>query len=377
MELLEAKGTLGEEAVKDVFRIWDKGKEKLGYGLIFDPTTPIARIVAADKALLKPVRWYYIRPMWRYEETKAGRYREFWQAGAELIGTGDPAADAEILALTWDCLKAMGIKDFIFKVSSRRAAEALADSAGIPKDKRSAAFRAMDKIEKFGEAAVKEEMEKAGVPTKAIIKLLSLITMDTEKIRKELKDAQAIKEVEQVIEYAKKMGITNVKLDLSIIRGIDYYTGFVFETTVKGYEKLGSVASGGRYDSLIQIYGGAPTPATGVGIGIDRMMEIISEKISAAAKVFVINVKDEQRDDAIKITQILRRAGISAEFNVSGKDLRKQFEYANARGIRFAVVIGPEEAKEGTVKVKDMATGKEEKVKADKLNDFFLKNIGH
>ncbi|MEM5804831.1 MAG: histidine--tRNA ligase [Candidatus Aenigmatarchaeota archaeon] len=369
IELLEAKGSLGEEAVKDVFRIWDKGKEKLGYGLIFDPTTPIARIVASDKSLLKPLRWYYIRPMWRYEETKAGRYREFWQAGAELIGTEDPAADAEIVALTADCLKAMGIKDFTIKASSRKIAEALADAAGIPEEKKTAAFRAMDKIEKFGEAAVKEEMGKAGIPAKAAGRLLRLVAEGG----KEMMDAAAVAEVEKVIDCAKKMGVEKIALDFSIIRGIDYYTGFVFETTVKGYERLGSVASGGRYDSLIEMYGGAKTPATGVGIGIDRLMEIVTEKISASPKVFVANVKEEQKEDAMKIAQTLRRAGVPAEFNVSGKGLKKQIEYANARKIKFFVVIGPEEAKEGTAKVRDMASGREEEVKVDRLKDFLAK----
>lgn len=237
LELLEAKGTLGEDAVKDVFRIWDKGKDKLGYGLIFDPTTPIARIAAADQSLPKPLRWYYIRPMWRYEETKAGRYREFWQAGAELIGSSDPTADAEILALTADALKAMGIKDFTFKVNSRKIAEALAELAGIPADRRAAAFRAVDKLDKFGETEVTAEMEKAGITAKAIQKFLKYAE-NGKDVEKELKNSADFKELAVIIDCAKKMGVTNVQMDFSIMRGIDYYTGFIFETLVAGSEKL-------------------------------------------------------------------------------------------------------------------------------------------
>jgi len=368
IELLEAKGSLGSDAVKDVFRIWDKGKEKLGYGLIFDPTTPIARIVASDQSLAKPVKWYYIRPMWRYEETKAGRYREFWQAGAELIGSSDPAADAEILALTADTLRAMGIKDFTFKINSRKIVEALADAAGIPKDKRAAAFRAVDKLDKFGEAEVTVEMERAGIPSKAIEKFLKFVEMGSAQIEKELKGkATELKEIEQVLAYAKKMGVTNISVDFSIIRGIDYYTGFIFETLVKGFEKLGSVASGGRYDSLIEIYGGKPTPATGVGIGIDRMMEIINDNVSAAPRVFVANVKDETKAEAMKTAQELRRRGIPTEFDVLGRNLKKQFEYVNSRQIPYCVIIGPQELAEKKAKLRDMKSGKETDVALDKL----------
>ena len=135
ISLLEAKGAIGGDAVKDVFRIWDKRKEKLGYGLIFDPTTPIARIVASDKSMKLPVKWYYIRPMWRYEEVKKGRYREFWQAGVELVGSLDPITDAEILAVTYFSMKAMGIKNFTIRVNSRKIMESLAKIAGIPKEK--------------------------------------------------------------------------------------------------------------------------------------------------------------------------------------------------------------------------------------------------
>ncbi|MFQ6009795.1 MAG: histidine--tRNA ligase [Candidatus Aenigmatarchaeota archaeon] len=375
LALLEAKGSIGQECVKDVFRIWDKGKEKLGYGLIFDPTTPIARIVANDTSLQKPMRWYYIRPMWRYEETRPGRYREFWQAGVELIGSDSPLADAEILAITYDCMKAMGITDFTLRVNSRKIMESLAKIAGIPEEKRTDAFRIIDKLDKIGEKEVRGELERFEIPKEAIDSFIRYVKMGKEDIKKELKDykeaLEDLEEIEQVLEYAKKMGVDNARLDLSIIRGIDYYTGFIFETFVKGYEKLGSVASGGRYDSLIEIYGGKPTPATGVGIGIDRMMEIFKEKVPYSPLVYVANAKEETKDDAIRIAQMLRKE-ISAEFDVLGKKLKKQFEYVNTKEIPYCVIVGPDEIKENSVVVRDMKSGKEEKIEVKKLKDFFL-----
>jgi len=376
IELLEAKGGIGGEAVKDVFRIWDKGKGKLGYGLIFDPTTPIARIVANDKSLKFPVKWYYIRPMWRYEEVKRGRYREFWQAGAELIGSADPVSDAEILALTYFCMKALGIKEFTLRVNSRKIMERLAEVAGIPRNKWVDAFRAIDKLDKVGEKNVKGELERFGIPEQAIKKFLKYVKMEKESLVKELKDykdaIEELNEVEKILKYAKMMGVDNAKLDFSIIRGLEYYTGFIFETLVKGNERLGSVASGGRYDKLIEIYGGKPTPATGVGIGLDRLMEILPDlKDYFQARVFVAGVNESMRDNVIEIASKLRRFGTPTDFDCLGRPLKKQLEYASALRVPFVIIVGPEEIRKGEVKVRDMRSGKEKYVPINRITEEF------
>ncbi|NYZ80128.1 histidine--tRNA ligase [Candidatus Micrarchaeota archaeon] len=348
-DLLAAKS--GPEIEEEIYAFEDKGKRKLG--LRFDPTVPICRIVASNPSLTKPIRFYYITNMWRYDRPQAGRYREFWQAGLELIGAKGANADAEILGVANDLLTSVTDKEFYFRISSRKIIEEIAERAGIPKSKREGAFRAIDKLDKVGEDDVRGELERCGVTAKVSDKFFDLIK----------KQDADIGELKEIKEAAEKMGVKNIEIDLSIVRGIDYYTGFVFETLVRGSEKLGSVCSGGRYDSLIGLYGGGDLPATGFGLGIDRLLDIIGyDEDYYPTRIFVAAVNDEVRDVAVKITRILREEGISAETDLMQRNLRKQFEYINARGIPFAVIIGPREVEENKIVLRDMATGKEDKI---------------
>ncbi len=342
----------GPDIEKELYVFKDKAGRKLG--LRFDPTVPICRIVSSDPSIPKPIKFYYITNMWRYDQPQAARWREFWQAGVELIGSSKPEADAEILAIVSDSLKAIGIKKFYFKINSREIVESLVKQAGIPEKKKFDAFRAIDKLDKIGEKEVKKEMERYGIPKKSVDKFLALIK--SKKVSQE--ELQKLKKVKEISE---KMGVEDIRIDLSIVRGIDYYTGFVFETFVKGFESLGSVASGGRYDTLIGLYGGEDLPATGVGIGIDRLMEIVQDKEEYyPVKVFVAVVDESVREKALEILQELRRRGIKTDIDLIGRNLRKQLEYANKIKIPFVLVVGPEEVKTNKFKLRDMRSGKEE-----------------
>jgi len=356
-ELLAKKS--GPDIEEEIYAFRDKGGRKLG--LRFDPTVPVCRIVASNPSIAKPIKFYYITNMWRYDRPGAGRWREFWQAGVELIGSVKPEADAEILALVYDSLLAVGIKNFYFKISSRNIIENLIKKAGIPAKKKFNVFRAIDKLDKIGEDGVKKEIKGYEIPAKAINKFLELI-----KSKKVARDE--LKELETIRDSAERMGIDNIKMDCSIVRGIDYYTGFVFETFVRGFENLGSVASGGRYDSLIGIYSGRETPATGFGIGIERLMEILkSEKTPSIAKVFVVSVNEDVKKQVIGIAKKLRQNGINTETEITGRDLRKQLDYANRRQIPYAVIVGPREIKVRKFKLRDMGTGKENSLSMDKI----------
>ncbi len=356
-ELLAKKS--GPDIEEEIYAFKDKGGRKLG--LRFDPTVPVCRIVASNPSIAKPIKFYYITNMWRYDRPGAGRWREFWQAGVELIGSAKPEADAEILALVYDSLLAVGIKNFYFKISSRNIIENLIKKAGIPAKKKFDVFRAIDKLDKIGEDGVKKEIKGYEIPAKAINKFLELI-----KSKKVARDE--LKELETIRDSAEKMGIDNIKIDCSIVRGIDYYTGFVFETFVRGFENLGSVASGGRYDSLIGIYSGRETPATGFGIGIERLMEILkSEKTSSIAKVFVVSVNEDVKKQVTGIAKKLRQNGINTETEITGRDLRKQLDYTNRRQIPYAVIVGPREIKARKFKLRDMGTGKENSLSMDKI----------
>lgn len=341
----------GPAIEQEIYAFTDKAGRKLG--LRFDPTVPICRIVASNPAMPKPAKFYYVTNMWRYDNPGAGRWREFWQAGVELIGPAGAEADAEMLSLVSDALRAAGIEGFRFRINSRKIVEGFMKKAGIPEDKTVEVFRSIDKLDKIGDSGVRAEMKARGVSETGIEKFMKLVGGGAA-------DLEDVPELEAIKKLAKKMGAGPVEIDVSMVRGIDYYTGFVFETTVKGFESLGSVAGGGRYDKLIGVYSGRDTPATGFGIGVDRLMEILKGvEAPPGVKVFVAPVKDDAREKALELAQELRAAGVAAEADLMGRDLRKQLDYINNKKIPFALIVGPKELKEGKFTLRDMKTGKE------------------
>ncbi|MBI4015419.1 MAG: histidine--tRNA ligase [Candidatus Aenigmarchaeota archaeon] len=345
----------GQEIENEIYVFTDKGGRKIG--LRFDLTVPIARIVSSDSSLPKPIKFYVIGPMWRYDNPSAGRWREFYQVSFELIGSGSAKADAEVLGVVSECLKAAGVKKFSFSVNSRGLVEELVKEAGVPEKKKTEAFRAIDKLGKIGEDGVLKEFIRYDIPAEAGKKLLKL-----------LKKSRTNKELDELLKIAKKMGVDNIEVDNSIVRGIDYYTGFVFETFIEGKESLGSVASGGRYDTLIGLYGGQNLPAVGCGIGFDRMLECLDiPEDKQQIKVFVANVNEWVWDDGLKIVIDLRAKGIATELDLMGRDLRKQIDYAVAKGAEFLVIVGPKELKEGKIVLRNLETGKESAVKIAEL----------
>ncbi|MBI4009594.1 MAG: histidine--tRNA ligase [Candidatus Aenigmarchaeota archaeon] len=360
-ELLSKKS--GPDIENEIYVFTDKAGRKLG--LRFDPTVSICRIVASDTSLPKPIKFCYITNMWRYDQPGKGRWREFWQAGVELIGSNKPEADAEILSVVYDVLKSVGIKKFYFKINSRKIVESLIKQSGIPESKKFDVFRVIDKLGKIGEKGVRSELGKYKIASNSIDKFLELVKSGKPD---EVKDLKGIKSL------AEKMGVENIKIDFSIVRGIDYYTGFVFETFVEGEEDFGSVASGGRYDTLVGLYGGQDLPATGFGIGVDRLMEVVvdAEKY-CPVDVYVAIVDDSVKDKAFEIVQSLRRNSIRADINIMDRKLSNQLEYANSLEIPFVVIVGKKELGRNLVKVKDMIKGKESEVKLHELVSFLNK----
>ncbi len=350
----------GPDIEKEIYSFRDKGGRKLG--LRFDPTVPICRVVASMPSVPKPVKFYYITNMWRYDRPQAGRYREFWQAGAELIGSQRPEADAEIVALAYGCLKAVGLKDFTFKVNSRSIAESLVKKAGIPEGKKFDVFRAMDKLPKAGKAGVRDELRKAGIARSKAEKLFSLL---------ESKEEAGL---EGTLSVLRDRGIRNVEVDNSVIRGIDYYTGFVFETFVRGFENLGSVASGGRYDSLLKLYGGGDLPAVGFGLGVERLMEMIGLKGSSRPCAAVLNAGTAFMGKAAEVADGLRSSGIPCETDLMGRSLSKQLDYVNSRGIPWVVFVGEKELSSGKLTLRDMRTGKESRLAPGELAKKLVKS---
>ncbi|MBU1135466.1 MAG: histidine--tRNA ligase [Nanoarchaeota archaeon] len=362
LELLTCKDSLGEDAVKDIYRFKDKAGRNLG--LRFDPTTPIARVIATDRSIKLPVKWCYnfVR-MWRYEDVAKGRYREFYQAGVEIIGAEGPEADAEILMVVVDYMLATGLKQFTLRINSRKILDALAKKIGI--NNSIDIFRILDKLDKQGEKQVKIELSEF-LNDRQIKEIFSFVRMKPEQARKYLNMSSL--DVEDVVAALPAKYKKYVKIDFSIARGLDYYTGFIFETLIKGQESLGSVASGGRYDNLIEKYGGQPTPATGVGIGVERILEILETKkmfpkdLQPGPKVFIVPINDKAKKEAFRLTQELRSAGISADTDLTGKKFKKNLEYADSQKIPYAIIIGEKEIKQKKYLLKDMAKRKESRL---------------
>jgi histidyl-tRNA synthetase len=377
-ELLSGKGGGGEEVKKEIYCFKDQGGRELG--LRFDLTVPTARVVASNPSLTQPFKRAMVGRVWRYDRPGAGRYREFWQADVDVFGSESVLADAEVVATVFDVMDELKLQDFQVNVNNRKLLEGLAVSCGIDQKQVVEVFRSIDKLEKIGEEGVQEELESKGVFDTSAKKLLDLITIKAsnqeilDKIRpvaKENKTAkQGLEEVKELLDWLGEMGFGDrVDLDLSLARGLDYYTGNVFEGKLEG-EKL-SVSGGGRYDGLVEAYGGKPTPATGWSIGIERVIEVLEDRKLFpeldANRVFVAPVNDEMREKALKITQELRDSGVKAETDLMGRKLSKQFSFADSIGASRVVVVGPKDLKEKKVTLRDMKTGNEEKVLLEEL----------
>lgn len=348
LELLTAKGSLGEEAVKDIYRFEDKSQRKLG--LRYDLTVPMVRLFLSQK-FARPVKWYSMGKVWRYEEITKGRWREFSQCDVEIIGSPLPEADAEVLAVAIECLLALGLKNIDVRINSRKIMDAMAEKLGITR--REEVFRALDKLEKRGEKEVRKELS-AFCSSDQIDKILVFVRSSSKQ-----------EELEKIISLLPGEYRKYVKPDLSVARGLDYYTGFVFETFVKGFESLGSVVSGGRYDRLIEKYSGESVPATGFGLGSDRLAEIVNVQGARSPVVFIANVDAPVK--ARELCYALRALGVATETDLMSRSLSKQFDYAGKKGASYVVVIGEKEVTSGKAMLRDMASGKEKPVALDAL----------
>ncbi len=359
---LQAKA--GEEIDKQIFVLKD---EELG--LRFDLTVPLAR-VAASNAFTKPFKRYAFAPVWRYEEPQRGRFREFWQADIDIIGTKGMRAEVELLAAAREALIALGFKELRILVNNRKILDALAAKLGI-EDKKEAIFRLLDKIDKVGEDAVKKEMPDV-IGNEKTQKLFEIFDTKGDnkkkiKIASEL-NSEAAKELEEIVAGCA----FEIEVDLALVRGLGYYTGPVFE--IKASAEIGSIAGGGRYDNLLGVYGQSDY-ATGISLGIERIITLIKERKKenekTYTKVFVANAKPEFYSNAADIAKKLRTAGVACEVDLNERNLRKQFDYVNSLAIPFLIIIGERELKEGKFTLRDMKTGKEEKLKLEKIIEFF------
>ena len=296
--------------------------------------------------------------MWRREEPQKGRFREFYQADADIIGCPTTRAEAELIACACSAISELGFSGATVRLNDRRIITAIA--ASLLSGRESAVLRILDKREKIGDGACVEQLVAAGTKQKDAQRLVGAITAakdNSDALLVALKySPEAAVSLREIIALLKEYGDFDVKVDLSLVRGLDYYTGAIFEISLG--KEMGSVAGGGRYDNLLSIYGQGDS-AAGISLGIERLLSLMGARAPAKRGVFVAAAKDEYYNYALQVAAKLRAAGVECQTDLNARNLKKQMDYA-ATCCRFIAVVGEREKKEGNVTLRDLGSGKEE-----------------
>ncbi|HXF49696.1 MAG TPA: ATP phosphoribosyltransferase regulatory subunit, partial [Verrucomicrobiae bacterium] len=310
----------------------------------------------------------------RADKPQKGRYREFYQCDVDIVGQEAPLADAELVAMTYEVLTALGFSNFSIRVNHRQILSALAEWAGIAKEKQGGFFSALDKLDKVGLDGVKKELGEQGLSPEAAKKILPVIEANSlDFLRQGLghteKGKKAIEETETLMTYCARLGIPAeaAAFDVSLARGLDYYTGPIFETVLSD-AKIGSVTGGGRYDHLIGLFTGKEVPATGSSFGLERIIDVLEErgKLEEAAGVtqaVVLPFDEASLVYGLEVAAFLRKKKVRTEIYPFAEDkMRDKFGWVSKRKIGFAAVVGPDEMKERQVAFKNMSTGQQVKL---------------
>jgi len=369
-EVLSAKGAGGEEILKETYNFEDLGGRRVA--LRYDLTVPLSRVVATNPNLSLPFKRYQIQNVWRYGDVAKDRFREFLQADIDIVGSDSMLADAEIIACVISTLTELGFKKFKVRLNNRKILSALVKYAEVPEKKVIDTFRTIDKLIKIGEEGAEKELIEKGISKEVSKKILDILKENSlEEAEKLVKDKQGIEELKQIISYLKTMKVEpKFEIDLSLARGLDYYTGPIFE--VFAGEDIGSLAGGGRFDKMIGLFLGRDIPATGISFGIERIIEVMKERKmiktkKSNVKVFVVSVNDKVRDKALEIVQLLRNKSVASDYDFRSRSLSRQLEYVGNMKIPYTVIVGEKELKENSVKLRNMETGKEELVKINEI----------
>lgn len=379
LEILAGKGS--DETDKQLYRFQDHGGRWVA--LRFDLTVPAARFTAQHlNELGTPFKRYHIAPVWRGENTQRGRYREFVQCDFDTIGTRSLTSDIETTLVIHDLLRAIGFQEFTIRINNRRVLNGLLERLGLA-DRAVAVLRALDKWGKIGAEGVRRELEDgAGLTPEQATDVLRLTEIHGETdavlaqaerlVRGSPVGEEGVAELRDVVGGAVAGGVARECLivDLAIARGLDYYTGTIYETFLAALPGIGSVCSGGRYDHLAALFTTQPLPGVGASLGLDRLLAAMEElgmleAVSTPAPVFVVFFDGKRRDDYLRLAARLRAAGFGVELYPEPKKLAQQLKYADRRGHRVAILIGEDEFQKGICQLKDLKAGTQTEVPLD------------
>jgi histidyl-tRNA synthetase len=370
LDILTGKGS--DETDKQLYKFQDAGGRWVG--MRFDLTVPLARFVAQHiNELGTPFKRYHIATVWRGENTQRGRFREFMQCDFDTIGTHSLSADIETALVIHDLMRAIGFEAFTIHVNNRLVLSGLLERVGLA-GKSTPILRALDKLAKIGREKVADEMVSAAgaTPEQAnqILKLAELNGTNAEILRQleplvagNEKGQQGVSKLADLLAATSAAGVpeARLRLDVSIARGLDYYTGTIFETFLDQLPAIGSVCSGGRYDNLAGVYTSQELPGIGASLGLDRLLDAMQElalveKVSTPAQVFIPFFDAKRLHDYLQLAATLRARGIGVEIYPDPKKLGQQLKYADRRGFRLALIAGENEFQAGACQIKDLAT---------------------
>ncbi len=383
-------GKYGEEGDQLLFKVLNNGDflkdakdldnyKKLAFqiadrGLRYDLTIPFARYVVMnhDKIAL-PFKRYQIQPVWRGDNPQHGRYREFYQCDADVVGSNSLLNEAELVQIYDEVFSKLGFK-VVIKVNNRKILQGLAEVLGCP-DKMMDITIAIDKLDKIGAEGVKKELEQRGINGELFPTIQQFFAMNLQELATFFANSETgqkgVAELQQLFNYLKDSNLKNeLSIDLTLARGLNYYTGCIFEVKVSDENpvKMGSIGGGGRYDDLTGVFGLKGISGVGISFGADRIYDVLEELNlypdfkNNTTQVLFISFDEASQLYALNTAQQLRQAGINAEVYPDLAKVKKQFEYANKRNIPFTVVVGSDEMATGLLAFKDMTTGQQEKL---------------
>lgn len=382
-------GKYGEEGDKLLYRFEDNGQRRVA--LRYDLTVPLARVVAQHRAELQlPFRRYHIAPVWRAEKPQRGRFREFLQCDADIAGVNSPLADAEVLVTGLQVLRSLGVQGARLHLNHRDVLFGLLDLRGVTeKAQQIACIRAVDKLDKIGEAGVVAEIiREAGLDPQAAQQVVAAFAPGggLEELQQTVAAAGdsapvlklAVERLQAVLALVAAAGLADlITVDVSIARGLDYYTGIIYETrlTDPKVASMGAVMSGGRYDGLIGLFSKEQVPAVGISLGLDRLLAALQElgllpTDLARVPIYVAVMDGQLAGEALHVAGLLRAAGQRVEVDLGGGKLGKQLERASKRGAQLVLVLGSDEVASQSVRVKDLGSGQQTAVAWTELAAF-------
>lgn len=372
-------GKYGPDAERLIYDVRQRqGHEDLA--LRYDLSVPLSRVVAMNPDLLLPFKRYQIAPVWRAERPQKGRYREFYQCDADIVGSASMLADAEIITVIYTVLERLGFRRYTTRINNRKVLTGIGIYSGVEGEALGHLYRSIDKLDRIGMDGVRRELRDAGIAEDVIARMVDLLQIRGEsaaiipEMMRRLEGipiaAEGLAELRDLVSYLDAMGVppSAYQIDFSMVRGLDYYTGPIYETVVEE-PKIGSITGGGRYDHLIEMFSERGYPATGTTIGIERIIDVMDElgMFPSSLRRTLVEVLVLQFDpgllaETLRFAHSLREQGLRVELYFEAESVKKQLRYASRKGIPFAAILGPDEAAQGQVTIKNLDLGEQRTV---------------